>query len=98
MQPASTLSATPLLQQCTHIHKHQLCSKLPVCTDCASVVCACLQVEMYADPSASGGVLEPQGIVEIKFRTPDLIAMMHRLDPSILHLKVHCCNCCNIIQ
>ena len=46
------------------------------------------QVEMYADPSASGGVLEPEGIVEIKFRTPDLIAMMHRLDPSILHLKV----------
>ena len=47
-----------------------------------------VQVEMYADPSASGGVLEPEGIVEIKFRTPDLIAMMHRLDPSILHLKV----------
>ena len=47
-----------------------------------------LQVEMYADPSASGGVLEPEGIVEIKFRTPDLIAMMHRLDPAILQLKV----------
>ena len=35
-------------------------------------------VEMYADPHARGGVLEPEGVVEIKFRTPDLIAMMHR--------------------
>lgn len=46
---------------------------------------------MYADPSASGGVLEPEGIVEIKFRTPDLVAMMHRLDPSIQQLKVRYC-------
>lgn len=47
-----------------------------------------MQVELYADPTAAGGVLEPEGIVEIKFRRPDLIAMMHRLDPVILHLKV----------
>eukprot|EP00884_Botryococcus_braunii_P014175 jgi/Botrbrau1/22759/Bobra.0132s0090.2 len=46
------------------------------------------QVEMYADTTARGGVLEPEGIVEIKFRTPDLIAAMHRLDPVILKLKV----------
>lgn len=42
---------------------------------------------MYADPAARGGVLEPEGIVEIKFRTPDLIAAMHRLDPGIRRLK-----------
>jgi acetyl-CoA carboxylase/biotin carboxylase 1 len=42
---------------------------------------------MYADTTARGGVLEPEGIVEIKFRTPDLIAAMHRLDPVILKLK-----------
>ncbi|KAK9790754.1 hypothetical protein WJX73_002279 [Symbiochloris irregularis] len=41
------------------------------------------QVEMYADSSARGGVLEPEAIVEIKFRTPDLIKAMHRLDPEL---------------
>lgn len=48
-------------------------------------------VEMYADPSARGGVLEPEGIVEIKFRTPDLLAAMHRLDPVLHTLKVCVC-------
>ena len=48
---------------------------------------AWMQVEMYADPGARGGVLEPEGIVEIKFRTPDLIKAMHRLDPVISELK-----------
>ena len=47
-----------------------------------------MQVEMYADPAASGGVLEPEGIVEIKYRTPDLLATMHRLDPVLQQLKV----------
>lgn len=36
------------------------------------------QVEMYADPTARGGVLEPEGVVEIKFRSADLLKMMHR--------------------
>jgi acetyl-CoA carboxylase carboxyltransferase component len=35
-------------------------------------------VEMYADPGARGGVLEPEGVVEIKFRALDLTRMMHR--------------------
>lgn len=43
---------------------------------------------MYADASARGGVLEPEGIVEIKFRAADLIAAMHRLDPTIQKLVV----------
>lgn len=43
---------------------------------------------MYADPAARGGVLEPEGVVEIKFRKPDLIAAMHRLDPVLQQLKV----------
>lgn len=42
---------------------------------------------MYADPAARGGVLEPEGIVEIKFRTPDLLKTMHRLDPELRKLK-----------
>ncbi|KAK2079983.1 hypothetical protein QBZ16_002378 [Prototheca wickerhamii] len=44
-------------------------------------------IEMYADPTAQGAVLEPQGVVEIKFRTPDLLAAMHRLDEKIIALK-----------
>jgi hypothetical protein len=44
-------------------------------------------VEMYADDTAQGAVLEPQGVVEIKFRAPELVAAMHRLDPVILRLK-----------
>lgn len=36
-------------------------------------------IEMYSDPSARGGVLEPEGLVEIKYRTPELIKTMHRL-------------------
>lgn len=48
------------------------------------------RVEMYADPSARGGVLEPEGIVEIKFRVPELLQAMHRIDPIIASLKV--CN------
>lgn len=43
-------------------------------------------VEMYADPGARGGVLEPEGVVEIKFRKPDLLRMMHRIDPVLLSL------------
>lgn len=44
-------------------------------------------MEMYADPESRGGVLEPQGIVEIKFRLRDLLKTMHRVDPVILSLK-----------
>ena len=49
--------------------------------------CAIVQIEMYADPSGRGGVLEPEGMVEIKFRTPELIKAMHRLDPVLQRLK-----------
>lgn len=44
-------------------------------------------MEMYADPESRGGVLEPEGIVEIKFRVKDLLKTMHRVDPVILSLK-----------
>ena len=42
----------------------------------------------YADTTARGGVLEAEGMVEIKYRTPELLATMHRIDPAILKLKV----------
>ncbi len=37
-------------------------------------------MEMYADPDGRGGVLEPEGTVEIRFRQKDLIKTMHRCD------------------
>ena len=40
------------------------------------------QVEMYADPSARGNVLEPEGMAEIKFREPDLLKTIRRLEPA----------------
>ena len=58
------------------------CGQDTMCEDASG-----LQIEMYADPGARGGVLEPEGIVEIKYRAPDLIATMHRLDPLIQKLK-----------
>lgn len=44
-------------------------------------------MEMYADVNARGGVLEPEGIVEIKYRKPALLATMERLDPAYAELK-----------
>ncbi|KAI9483961.1 MAG: acetyl-CoA carboxylase [Benjaminiella poitrasii] len=44
-------------------------------------------MEMYADVNARGGVLEPEGIVEIKYRKPALLATMARLDPTYGALK-----------
>lgn len=35
-------------------------------------------MEMYADSDARGGILEPEGIVTIKFRAKDLVKAMHR--------------------
>ncbi|KAI8874091.1 hypothetical protein GQ42DRAFT_160031 [Ramicandelaber brevisporus] len=45
------------------------------------------QMEMYADNKARGGVLEPEGIVEIKFKRPQILATMERLDDTYRQLK-----------
>jgi acetyl-CoA carboxylase/biotin carboxylase 1 len=37
----------------------------------------------YADILSRGGVLEPEGTVEIKFRSRELIKAMRRLDPQV---------------
>ena len=44
------------------------------------------QMEMYADEESRGGILEPPGICEVKFRDKDQKAVMHRLDPVLLEL------------
>ncbi|KAK9270500.1 hypothetical protein L1049_026080 [Liquidambar formosana] len=44
-------------------------------------------IEMYAERTAKGNVLEPEGMIEIKFRTKELIECMGRLDQQLINLK-----------
>ena len=44
------------------------------------------RMEMYADTESRGGILEPPGICEVKFRDKDQKAAMHRLDPMLQEL------------
>ncbi|KAK6940126.1 Carbamoyl-phosphate synthetase large subunit-like, ATP-binding domain [Dillenia turbinata] len=44
-------------------------------------------IEMYAERTAKGNVLEPEGMIEIKFRTKDLLECMGRLDQQLISLK-----------
>ena len=43
-------------------------------------------MEMYADTDSRGGVLEPEGTVEIRFRQKDLVKAMHRCDEECKRL------------
>jgi acetyl-CoA carboxylase/biotin carboxylase 1 len=44
-------------------------------------------MEMYAATEGRGGVLEPAGMVEIKFRKGDLLKSAHRLDPKLIEMS-----------
>ncbi len=44
-------------------------------------------MEMYADEESRGGILEPEGIVGIKFKKEKLLLTMERLDPEYAKLK-----------
>lgn len=45
------------------------------------------KMEMYADVEARAGVLEPEGIVEIKMRRDKILTLMERLDSTYAELK-----------
>lgn len=45
------------------------------------------QIEMYAETTAKGNVLEPEGMIEIKFRPKEIVECMGRLDPELASLK-----------
>ncbi|KAG1770605.1 carboxyl transferase domain-containing protein [Suillus placidus] len=45
------------------------------------------KMEMYADVKARAGVLEPEGIVEIKMRRDKILTLMERLDSMYAELK-----------
>lgn len=44
------------------------------------------KMEMYADVNSRGGILEPPGICEVKYRTPEQKMAMHRLDSTLVDL------------
>eukprot|EP01041_Mallomonas_annulata_P002841 gene2841-5588_t len=44
------------------------------------------KMEMYADVQSRGGILEPPGICEVKYRSSDQKHTMHRLDPVLQEL------------
>ena len=41
------------------------------------------RIEVVADPTARGGVLEPEGMVEIKLRAKEQLKLMHALDHTL---------------
>jgi len=45
-------------------------------------------IEMYASPTARGGVLEKEGTVDVKFRAKRLYTSMHRLDTQLQQLDL----------
>ena len=44
-------------------------------------------IETFADPESRAGVLEPEGIVEVKYKEKDLIKTINRLDPTIINVR-----------
>jgi acetyl-CoA carboxylase carboxyltransferase component len=44
------------------------------------------KMEMFADQQARGGILEPPGICEVKFRPSEQVAAMHRLDAQLIDM------------
>jgi acetyl-CoA carboxylase/biotin carboxylase 1 len=45
------------------------------------------KMEMYADKQSRGGILEPPGICEVKYREQEQKVTMHRLDPVLIELE-----------
>ena len=45
------------------------------------------KMEMYADKQSRGGILEPPGICEVKYRDQEQKSTMHRLDPVLIELE-----------
>jgi len=44
------------------------------------------KMEMFADEESRGGILEPPGICEVKYRSQEQVATMHRLDNQLNEL------------
>ncbi|CAD2111750.1 biotin carboxylase subunit of acetyl CoA carboxylase, putative [Plasmodium vinckei] len=44
-------------------------------------------IEMYADTNSKGGILEPPGLVEVKFKFAEIKKLMNNSDPYIIELN-----------
>ncbi|KAF3627548.1 Acetyl-CoA carboxylase 1, partial [Capsicum annuum] len=44
-------------------------------------------IEMYAETTARGNVLEPEGMIEIRFRKKEVLECMDRIDQQLINLK-----------
>merc|ERR1711988_1495861 len=53
-------------------------------------------MDMYAAEDSRGGVLEPAGIAEIKFRKPELLKAMHRMDKQLQWMSMNEAN--NVVR
>lgn len=45
-------------------------------------------IEMYSDPTAKAGILEPEGTVQVRFKEKDLIKTITRLDSVIIKVII----------
>jgi len=45
-------------------------------------------IETYSDPESRAGVLEPEGIVEVKYKEKDMIKTIQRLDTTIINVSL----------
>jgi len=50
------------------------------------------RMEMYADVESRGGILEPPGVVEVKYRIPQQLESMHRHDDKLAALDARMAN------
>merc|ERR1712023_201639 len=50
------------------------------------------KMEMYADEDSRGGILEPPGICEVKYRAHDQLSTMHRIDNVLKELDDEAAN------
>lgn len=44
-------------------------------------------LETYADPESRAGVLEPEGIVEVKYKEKDLLTTIQRVDTTTINVS-----------
>ncbi|KAK1559594.1 hypothetical protein Q3G72_016217 [Acer saccharum] len=44
-------------------------------------------MDVYADGTTKGNVVEPEGMIEIKFRTKELLESMGRIEQELINLK-----------
>merc|ERR1711959_775288 len=85
--PDSALKTAQAIEESLRVYKNPIYICLPPKCELRGGAWAVIdtkinpeRIEMYADTTARGGVLEPEGMVEIKYRDSQLGKTIHRLD------------------